>query len=1394
MYADRVDAAAKTSIKDRLNGNSIGDSARLRHVTGKSVEGDSNALIMPAKKSNKRKGMNQEQEVAKKNKNPQLSKSQKRKLKKLEEENERTLLLSKSIETLEKYKIPEDAFSLLQSSRNISRVETVKEKRRMAVQFSKAGLSPQGDQPFKRNHETASFEIEAGLDEIQSKMHMDEKGHLQPMVIGREVQNHASFSLVCHNPVSGNELGLNGRSVSALSAEEVSNEDNCTPTLEVPKKSSQASSDHDARKTSSLMGKLNETSTVDLGKASNFPDFPLLRPPTTPTVVHVSRPDEVEKKRKDLPIIMMEQEIMEAINERSTVIICGETGCGKTTQVPQFLYEAGYGSNHSVVRNGVIGVTQPRRIAVLATARRVAFELGLHLGKEVGFQVRHDKRIGDNCSIKFMTDGILLREVQTDILLKRYSVIILDEAHERSVNTDILIGMLSRVIQLRQKKYEQQQKMVLSGQSLSPENMIFPLKLVLMSATLRVEDFISERRLFHDPPPVINVPTRQFEVTVHFSKRTETVDYIGQAYKKVMSIHKRLPQGGILVFVTGQREVEYLCQKLRKASTELIANTAKGRVGDEVPAMSEMVSIEGVDMKDIDEAFEIQGNLIDQQTERFGSHDEDVPDFVENESDVSYDSGSESEVEIVGDEVDIEDSKTSENDVVGVLGEKSSLAVLKSAFEALAGENASECKSEGKQIPSMPEESPEQYKNSMEKKTVGDKGLFTSALRVMPLYAMLPAVAQLHVFDEVKEGERLVVVATNVAETSLTIPGIKYVVDTGREKVKNYNSSNGMEAYEVQWISKASADQRKGRAGRTGPGHCYRLYSSAVYNNILPDFSCAEISKVPVDSIVLVLKSMHIDKVEKFPFPTPPEAAALVEAERCLKTLEALDNTGRLTSLGKAMACYPMSPRHSRMLLTAIQITRKMKDHDTANLVLGYAVATAAALSFSNAFLKHFEGSHTDSNGSEQDGRSSSLGSNKILDKQEKIKKKKLRETTKLSRARFSNSTSDTLTVAYALHCFELSTSPVEFCHENGLHLKTMEEMSKLRRQLLQLVFNHHVHELEQGFSWTHGTVEDVEQAWRVLSSKRSTLLNVEDILGQAICAGWVDRVAKRIRGNSGSLEGDRKASAVRYQACMVKETVFLHRRSSLSNSAPEFLVYSELLHTKRPYMHGATSIKPEWLAKYGVSLCSFSTVEDRKPEYDPQNDQLYRWVIPTFGPHLWRLPAQSMPISSDEDRLKVCAKFPELIHSLKQIKRGVKDQKLKGRKNDLMVRILQRNIAAPVIITFYCCGNNGITILCWMFLPTAHNLSIILSVAQMDIAQKDEFPVHFLSKTTNLSTAQYLAFVGKQNGSLKSEERFTNVLKIHVIFPSLRLLDWRRICIHYRHYWHLPLKASCRQ
>lgn len=407
--------------------------------------------------------------------------------------------------------------------------------------------------------------------------------------------------------------------------------------------------------------------------------------------------------------------------------------------------------------------------------------------------------------------------------------------------------------------------MVLSGQTLSPENMIFPLKLVLMSATLRVEDFISGQRLFRDPPPVIEVPTRQFPVTVHFSKRTEIVDYIGQAYKKVLAIHKKLPHGGILIFVTGQREVEYLCGKLRRASRELLVKS-KGKIGNNGTSVSEMNSVEGIDIKEIDEAFDIHGHSAEQQTDRFSSNDDDNQyDIDEDEMDLSYDSGTESDLEIINDDGDSMHLKTQELDsnIVGVSGDNGNLSSLKSAFEALAGQTALNTNSDGIQsLPVTPEGCLDQSISGTGKKSEAESGPNAVALRVLPLYAMLPAAAQLCVFDEVKEGERLVVVATNVAETSLTIPGIKYVVDTGREKVKNYNSSNGMETYEIQWISKASAAQRAGRAGRTSPGHCYRLYSSAVYNNIFPDFSLAEISKVPVDGVVLLMKSMHIDKVE----------------------------------------------------------------------------------------------------------------------------------------------------------------------------------------------------------------------------------------------------------------------------------------------------------------------------------------------------------------------------------------------------------------------------------------------------------------------------------------------------------------------------------------------------
>lgn len=1159
-----------------------GTSKHGQHLWSINGDNDSNVMILPQRKKQKKKETRKVHVISKKDKRKahekvNINKSQKRKLKKIEEDKEKALLLSKSMETVEKYKIPDAVYSLMLSSGNIGQAETVRDRRRREVQFSKAGLSlPQNKHPLKA---VVNAQCDSGTDSDinHTSAEPNELGSLQQVTY-----DVSAFSQSPKDLDDKNGLCLAGEAVNISMIEEVGHE-----------------SPHSAYKCDERPKGIGIEKPKDQTSMGNLVKCTTQRVAAVPIVVHVSRPKEVDSKRKDLPIVMMEQEVMEAINENISVIICGETGCGKTTQVPQFLYEAGFGSDKATDRRGVIGVTQPRRVAVLATAKRVAFEMGLRLGKEVGFQVRHDRRIGDSCCIKFMTDGILLREVQSDFLLKRYSVLILDEAHERSLNTDILIGMLSRVIQQRLVIYKEQQRKILLGENINPESKIYPLKLILMSATLRVEDFISGNRIFRVPPPVIEVPTRQYPVTTHFSKRTEIVDYIGQAYKKVLAIHKKLPPGGILVFVTGQREVEYLCRRLRKASHDIVENNSKRSIqeGSSFSVSDENTS-DKHDMEMINEAFEGNGNSFDGQTDRFSSYEEDHGDFFSDDSDFSDDFDSDSELEGVDEEED--------RDLDTSFSEKLDLSSLKAAFEALSGKtNTSTEPDENKGTPSIPKQ---------------DSNKFAGPMCVLPLYAMLSASAQLRVFDEIKEGERLVVIATNVAETSLTIPGIKYVVDTGREKVKKYNSSNGMETFEIQWISKASAAQRAGRAGRTGPGHCYRLYSSAVFSNIFEDFSSAEISKVPVDGVVLLMKSMGIDKVSNFPFPTPPERTSLVEADRCLKALEALDINGKLTPLGKAMALYPMSPRHSRMLLTVIQILKNMSIYKRGNFVLGYAIATASALSMSNPFVTWFE----------------ELG--KTANEEDRSKKKKLKESIKASRDKFSNPSSDALTVAYALQCFEISENKNAFCEENVLHLKTMEEMSKLRKQLLQLVFNQSKSGGQPEFVWTHGTIEDVEKAWRTFSEKSPLRLNEEELLGQAICAGWADRVAKRTRKIPVS-EGEKRVNATRYQACVVKEPVYLHRRSSVSKFAPEYLVYSELIYSNRPYIHGSTSVKTEWLVKYASSLCSFSApLTDPKSYYDPIKDCVFCWVIPTFGPHLWQLPLHNIAIKDDSERVAVFA------------------------------------------------------------------------------------------------------------------------------------------------------------
>ncbi|KDN34519.1 hypothetical protein RSAG8_12392, partial [Rhizoctonia solani AG-8 WAC10335] len=557
-----------------------------------------------------------------------------------------------------------------------------------------------------------------------------------------------------------------------------------------------------------------------LGASLQIPSTSLLPSSSKTPRVTIDRSEEIQAARLELPILAEEQEIVETVLLNSVVILSGETGSGKTTQVPQFLYEAGFGVPGSD-NPGMIGITQPRRVAAVSTASRVSHELNLP-PPIVAHQVRYAKTTSPETRIKFMTDGVLLRELTGDLMLSRYSVVIVDEAHERGVNTDVLIGVLSRVVKLREKLWKEGKE----GAK--------PLRLIIMSATLRLSDFAQNAILFPTPPPVISITTRQHPVTVHFDRRTRG-DYVRAAETKVAKIHARLPPGGVLVFMTGQREIVELCDRLGKR----FGPKKKNRVDEKRDKDRGMAAAEGV---------------------------------VESE-----------EVELGTRKDEVNDGETSQP---------------KEDPDALDSDEEHE--NEELQIDSEQSDAP---------------------MHIVPLYSLLPSDKQMKVFEPPPEGARLVVVATNVAETSLTIPGIRYVVDTGRAKERRFDSASGLQSFDISWISKASAAQRSGRAGRTGPGHCYRLYSSALYESHFIAHAKPEIERMPVEGVVLQMKSMGIDAVVNFPFPTPPEREALRRAEVTLAHLGALAGEGeivvggQITPLGRAMGLFPVSPRFSKMLI-----------------------------------------------------------------------------------------------------------------------------------------------------------------------------------------------------------------------------------------------------------------------------------------------------------------------------------------------------------------------------------------------------------------------------------------------------------------------------------------------
>lgn len=447
---------------------------------------------------------------------------------------------------------------------------------------------------------------------------------------------------------------------------------------------------------------------------------------------------DILKIRRELPVHAQRDEFLRIYQENQIMVFVGETGSGKTTQIPQFVLF----DEMPHLLNTQVACTQPRRVAAMSVAQRVAEEMDVKLGEEVGYSIRFENKTSPKTILKYMTDGMLLREAMEDHDLKRYSCIILDEAHERTLATDILMGLLKQVVQRR------------------PD-----LKIIIMSATLDAEKF---QHYFNDAP-LLAVPGRTYPVDIYYTPEFQR-DYLDSAIRTVLQIHATEDAGDILLFLTGEDEIEDAVRKL---------------------------SLEG-------------------------------------------------------------------------------------------------------------------------DKLVRDEGC--GPLAVYPLYGSLPPHQQQRIFEPAPESHngrpgRKIVISTNIAETSLTIDGIVYVVDPGFSKQKVYNPRIRVESLLVSPISKASAQQRAGRAGRTRPGKCFRLYTEEAFQKELIEQSYPEILRSNLSSTVLELKKLGVDDLVHFDFMDPPAPETMMRALEELNYLACLDDDGNLTALGRLASMFPLDPMLAVMLI-----------------------------------------------------------------------------------------------------------------------------------------------------------------------------------------------------------------------------------------------------------------------------------------------------------------------------------------------------------------------------------------------------------------------------------------------------------------------------------------------
>ncbi|KAF9771939.1 hypothetical protein IL306_010408 [Fusarium sp. DS 682] len=573
-----------------------------------------------------------------------------------------------------------------------------------------------------------------------------------------------------------------------------------------------------------------------------------------------------------LPIAKHRESLLYVIEKYPVTIVIGQTGSGKTTQIPQFLEQAGWCSDGKL-----IGVTQPRRVAATTVAVRVAEEVGCELGKEVGYSIRFEDVTSATTKIKFLTDGLLIREALVDPLLTRYSVIMVDEAHERSVSTDVLLGLLKKI---RRKRPE--------------------LRIIISSATLQAKEFLDFFTRSSDDQPSKNDKKDEIGTIVNPEGRTYPIDilylespaenYVEKAVDVVFDIHTQEGEGDILVFLTGREEID---------------------------------------------------NAIQAVSERLLDHN-------------------------------------------------------------------------SKHGPLMP----------------------------LPLYAGLSTEQQMYIFDKPPEGTRKVVFSTNIAEASVTIDGIVFVVDSGFVKLRAYDPRTGIESLTATPVSKAAASQRAGRAGRTRPGKCFRLYTEQSYQS-LPDANIPELQRSNLAPVILQLKALGIDNIVRFDFLSPPPSELMAKALELLYALGALDEYAKLTRpMGSRMAELAVEPMMAKTLLAAPSFG-----------CLSEMLTIAAMTSLGGSVWFSHDG------------------------------EKKKMET---SRRKFAVDEGDHLTLLNAYQAFVTKgRKEAKFCHENNLNFKSMSRAVSIRAQLKRYLerFSINIDETLAGQALPEENVKKADQIRRCLTS-----------------------------------------------------------------------------------------------------------------------------------------------------------------------------------------------------------------------------------------------------------------------------------------------------------------------